>query len=68
MWVARDKDGTLLMYNDEPIRSSIFSCWEVDTEKSSIGEDDYMEIYGDLFPDLRWEDNPIEVELIKRKE
>lgn len=25
-----------------------------------------MEIDGDLFPDLKWEDEPIEVELIKK--
>ena len=29
-------------------------------------EDDYMEIDSDLFPDLEWEDKPIEVNLIKK--
>lgn len=34
MWVARDKNGTVWLYIDEPVRSSLFGRWEVDTEKS----------------------------------
>ena len=67
MWVARDKDGTLWLYIDEPRRSSIFSKWEVDTEKSLLRSDDCMEIDGDLFPELKWEDEPIQIKLIKMK-
>lgn len=67
MWIARDKDGTLWLYIDEPRRSSIFSKWEVDTEKSLLRADDCMEIDGDLFPELKWEDEPLEIKLIKRK-
>lgn len=66
MWVARDKDGTLWLYIDEPRRSSIFSKWEVDTEKSLLRADDCMEIDGDLFQELKWEDEPIEVELTRK--
>ncbi len=67
MWLARDKDGTLWLYIDEPRRSSIFSKWEVDTEKSLLRADDCMEINGDLFPELEWEDKPIQIKLIKSK-
>lgn len=65
MWIARDKDGTMWLYIDEPVRS--LNSWEVDTEKSLLRADDCMEIDGDLFPDIKWEDEPIEVELIKKK-
>lgn len=67
MWIARDKNGTMWLYIDEPVRSSLFGRWEVDTEKSLLRSDDCMEIDGDLFPDLEWEDKPIEVELIRKK-
>ena len=67
MWIARDKNGTLWLYIDRPIWSSIFERWEVDIEKSLLGSFGHMEIDGDLFPDLEWEDEPIEVELIKKE-
>ena len=54
MWVARDKDGTLFIYQNFPIRKCI--SW-----KSMIGGN--MSIDKGLFPNLNWEDEPIEVEL-----
>lgn len=60
-WVARDKDNNLFIYSDKPKRvyDGEFSRWEglcLDTISNS------------LFPDLTWDDDPIEVELIiKRK-
>lgn len=66
MWVARDKNGTVWLYTNKPIRSSMFSRWNVDTENSLFSTNEWMEIDGDLFPDLKWEDEPIEVELIKK--
>ena len=66
MWVARDKYGNLNLFPyEKPIRSTII--WKVDTRDSLLRDDDYIEIYSDLFPDLKWEDEPIEVELIKKK-
>ena len=67
MWIARDKYEGLWLFIEKPIRSASEFWWEVDTKNSILREDDYMEIDGDLFPDLRWEDEPIEVELIKRQ-
>ena len=78
MWVARNKDNSLWLFNtNKPIRSPKYDS-ETDSHE---GEDEYW-ICGDtngiedydymydiiilphsLFPTLRWEDEPIEVSL-----
>lgn len=63
MYVARDKDERLWLFIDKPIRSQKNGWWEVDTQNSLLRDDDCMEIDGDLFLELRWEDEPLEVEL-----
>lgn len=58
MWVARDKDGELVLYKGKPVRSHSKDKWVsfgVNWENFTIDES--------LFPDLKWEDEPIEVEL-----
>lgn len=56
-WVARDCDGDVFLYQNEPDRNEMF--WN-----------GYMmhSLPIDSFPDLTWESDPIEVEIIlKRK-
>ena len=65
MWIARDEDGSLRIYNDEPIRSCIDDKWTIDFSKTLY--DECMAIDDDLFPELKWEDEPLEIKLIKRK-
>lgn len=59
MWVARDKDGTLALYKEKPVRGSLdkerwvtfwpaYECFEIDRS---------------LFSNLKWEDEPIEVDI-----
>lgn len=64
MWVARNKDNSLWVSNTKPIRTK---------DKGNKGYWDYDDFYGileikdkSLFPDLTWEDEPIEVKLIAR--
>ena len=52
MWIARDKDGSLCEYNTKPFREN--GSWEL----SSNG---CVELDNNLYPDLKWEDEPIEV-------
>lgn len=60
-WVARNKDGSLYLFEKEPIRSSNHSeWWDRDYHSTSLDENKY--------PDLRWEDEPIFVKLIIIKE
>ena len=53
-WVARDKDGSITLYEDKPFRDG--EIWKGCSWKSSG-------IYDLFFPDLKWEDEPVEVEL-----
>jgi len=68
MWVARDKDGTLRLfslycYDGEhrlpPVRYG--NIW-----KSTQYLCESIKIDRSLFPNLTWEDEPIEVEIIKK--
>lgn len=59
MWVARNKDGWLVLFNSKPIRGDEF--WYTDSR-----DDDSMPIDSSLVPDLKWEDEPIEVEIVAK--
>ena len=54
LWVARDKDGNLFAYNDKPTR-----C---DNQREWLGRF-LCSMKNSYFPELKWEDEPIEVEL-----
>ena len=54
LWVARDKNGFLFSYEDKPTR-----C---DNQKEWIGLF-FSSMKNSYFHDLKWEDEPIEVEL-----
>ena len=63
MWVARDKDGSLCLYLHKPFRNDRDdNWWDVDavydTENPCMY---YKDLPTDLYPDLKWEDEPIEV-------
>lgn len=55
LWVARDWGGMLYAYFNKPIRDTVWKEW--DSDKVSLNIDD------SFFPELKWEDEPIEVEL-----
>ena len=55
LWVARDWGGMLFAYFNKPIRDTVWKEW--DSDKVSLNIDDLF------FPELKWEDEPIEVEL-----
>lgn len=62
MWIARDKNEGLWLYIAKPQRSEMGEWWNV-----SLKEYDCLKINGELFPELRWEDEPIEVELVRKE-
>lgn len=51
MYVARDKNKSLWLFVDKPKRSQNNDWW-----RTSSQDDECLEINGDLFPDLSWED------------
>ena len=55
LWLARDWGGILDAYFNKPIRDTVWKEW--DSDKVSLIIDD------SFFPELKWEDEPIEVEL-----
>lgn len=61
-WVARDKHGSLSAYTGKPpVRSNI--QWECAPD---IGEDVKTDFFGlprTAFPDLKWENEPVRVEV-----
>ena len=51
MYIARDKDRMLYVFEEKPIKDNRFEKW---TPLSA--EDNFMEINPHLFPEVQWED------------
>ena len=57
MWIARDKDGTLRLFDNIPVKHKE-GYWT-----SQRGYND-IELDSCLFPDVTWENSPKKVELV----
>lgn len=66
MYVARNKDGWLHLWTNIPRPPERMVHGEIGKWHFSI--DFGHHIPGNLFPQLKWEDEPLEVELISRNE
>lgn len=59
MWVARDKDTSLTLFTGlKPVRSEEHGWWWMD--------ENLWKIDPSLFPDLKWEDEPIEIDFVQK--
>lgn len=59
MWISRDKNKTLMIWNNKPYRGNeVF----IINRKSKPFEDG-MEINNSLFPSVTWENSPQEIEI-----
>lgn len=68
MWVAKDKDGRLSLFTNKPYRGENVGGNDERWYVVSISEfTDSMKLNPKLFPDLTWNDEPIEVELVIKK-
>ena len=56
MWIARDCDNSLYLYEEEPVTSEWFYGYIQHTQ--------LMELDEDLFPELSYEDGPKQVKLV----
>lgn len=64
MYIARDKDGTLCVFFNKPVKIDDRGYWQ--PTKVSL---DCIKIDSSLFPEVKWEDEePTEVELVKKEE
>lgn len=64
LYIARDKDGILFLYNNKPVRvedEGLFLS-NVDSEDNDIYYEG-IEIDPKLFPEVTWENSPKQVEL-----
>lgn len=60
LWIARDKDGELYLYPSKPRKRDYrFTCGYV--------YEDYINLDGDEFPEVTFENSPQEVELVIKK-
>ena len=62
IWIARDEDGTLVLYHDKPIRKK--TNFEAKEEGFMKGWIDYID--QDSYPEVTWENSPKEL-TVKRK-
>ena len=60
-WIARDKDGLLGFYSDKPQRFDDKAWW------CDPGCYTALALHPDSYPEITWESEPLEVELIIRK-
>lgn len=63
LWIARDKDGTLnLFIGEEPMRDKLLAS---DPEERIFvrEEGEVVELDSRDFPEVTWENSPVEVEL-----
>ena len=54
MWIARDKNGNLFLHRDRPYLSRLCGVWD---------SDDYFRLEQKDFPEVTFENSPMEVEL-----
>lgn len=73
MWIARDKDGWLCLYKEKPVRQLVEEFWMdadinyyLDYKEDGVGC--FKIIDSELYPELTWEDEPIEIEILLMKE
>lgn len=64
MYIVRDKDGTLYVFFNKPVKSDIWKIWQSRIDYPR----DYFKLDSSLFPEVKWEDEePTEVELVKKE-
>lgn len=62
MWVARCRGGHLFLYENKPFRNEKYGGWD------NIGGGGIITLDSSLFTELKWEDEPIEVDVVSIKE
>ena len=58
MYLARDKNNDLYLFNGKPNRGN--DCWWAETGIDGT----YLKLDGKLYPEVTWESEPLEVALV----
>ena len=51
MWIARDKNQMLYVFEEKPIKNERFEIWS-----PLSADENFMDINPNLFPEVKWED------------
>ena len=51
MWIARDKNRELYVFEEKPIKNKNFENWTL-----RAADENYMRINPNLFPEVKWSD------------
>lgn len=58
LWVARDRDGKLVLFTDEPIKDEAMGVWDNFSPDGSIVLSDKS-----MFPEVTWESEPKKIKM-----
>lgn len=69
MWIARDKNGSLLAYSARPVKDSTLGSWRsvcaFDKDGNFVENDDretgWLRLDNSEFPEVTWETGPVEI-------
>lgn len=62
MWIARGKDNQLWIFGNKPVRDLEMGIFDVDNEIADPdAEDEVFRILSKRFPEVTWENSPIEL-------
>lgn len=59
-WIARDLDGTLWMIEGIPTRDEIKNVWVMPSVELAPN---YILLPSELFPEITWEDEPVQAKI-----
>ena len=62
LWIARDKDGGLYLYNYKPCKNETLERFTCSIKSNGEWSEEY-ELNSYLFPEVTFENSPMEVEL-----
>ena len=65
MWLARENDERLLLFMDKPFRQTEYFDYK-DTDywwSTANSDDDGYYLYNDMYPEVTFQNSPVEVEL-----
>lgn len=58
MWIARDKNNQLFAFTEKPVRNEYDLVFD---------EDDCLELNSSEYPEVTWENSPIEIKTVSNK-
>lgn len=70
MWIARNKNGVLRLFNEKPVRTTMEYRWHFMNDiwlSRDYNCGSLIVFNTNLFPELTWDDEPIEVTLVENK-